>query len=133
MTQAKLNAIVDLLLPTEKFLKFNYVLKQKSIKCKTIDLYKEYVQYMKENQPEYKCDKLNEFTQHMKDLNFTFRNIGGYNSYRITYEALKELADKKNWLHILDNDLAELNKNNDEDNDEDNEDYDNGISKKICQ
>ena len=44
-TEGKKDAIVDLLTQTEKFLKFNYVLKESSIKCTLSELYKQYETY----------------------------------------------------------------------------------------
>ena len=130
MTENKKDAVVELLSQTEKFLKFNYVLKENGIKCKNVELYREYVTYMQNNAPDYKCDSLLEFIQNMKSLGFEFKPIGGYNVYRITIESLKEVAVKKHWLHKLDSDIvASSRKKYFEAVDDDEDALENGVDK----
>jgi phage pi2 protein 07 len=128
LTESKKDAIVDLLTQTEKFLKFNYVLKEIPIKCKLSELYEQYKDYVSINAPDYKCERLVEFSSNMKNLGFVYKPIGGYNHYRISYDSLKGVADKKHWLHHLDNDIIATNKKSLHDPSID-EDYEYGLKK----
>eukprot|EP01038_Epipyxis_sp_PR26KG_P018189 gene18189-25585_t len=62
ITDNKKDAIVELLTPIEKFLKFQYVLKSRNVKCKLVELYNEYLIYLDHNHSEYKSEKLTEFS-----------------------------------------------------------------------
>ena len=83
LTEGKKDAIVDLLTQTKKFLKFNYVLKESSIKCTLSELYKQYETYVTKTYPDYKCERLVEFSSIMKKLGLSHKPIGSYNCYRI--------------------------------------------------
>ena len=130
LTENKKDAIVDLLSLTEKFLKFNYVLKELPIKCTLSELYKQYESYVTKNHPDHKCERLVEFSSNMKNLGLSHKPIGGYNCYRILYETLKQIADKKHWLHELDNDIIITTNKTLHDDTIDDDDYENGVDKK---
>ena len=117
-TQAKLNMIVDLLNPIEKFLKKEYLLKKKNVRSKVKDLYTEYEIFCTENG--LHCETKTEFTSGLKQYGFEFKCIGGYNCYRISVELLQAVAEKRKWLHELDKDdmdEEDLNHDNDEEDD----------------
>jgi hypothetical protein len=66
----------------------------------------------------------------MKNLGLSHKPIGGYNCYRILYETLKQIADKKHWLHELDNDIIITTNKTLHDDIIDDDDYENGVEKK---
>ena len=92
MTDSKKDAVVELLSQYEKFLKFQYVLKDRSIKCKLIDLHREYEQYVTSNSPDYRCDSLIEFKNNMKNLGLHHKAISGYDCY---FNRIKSHCRKK--------------------------------------
>lgn len=76
------------------------------------------------NSGNYKYTSIQKIAQSMRELGFMYKINNGYNMYKVSVEELKMLADKKKWLHDLDNDeIAE------DDVEEADEDYDNGVDK----
>jgi len=45
---------------------------------------------------------IQKFCSYMRELGFEYKKIDGYHFYKITYEELKQLSDKKKWIHELD-------------------------------
>jgi Glu-tRNA(Gln) amidotransferase subunit E-like FAD-binding protein len=68
--------------------------------------------------PEYKSESLIEFKNNMKALGLYHKEISGYNCYRIPYETLKAIADKKHWLHNLDSDIIASRRNTEDEDEE---------------
>ena len=114
LTQGKKDAIVDLMSPLEKFLKFHYLLKKKEIKRTIKELYLEYSEFIKTKKEDQHIESPAEFRTEMKNLGFEFKPIGGYNSYRITVDQLEECAKKNNWRHELDNDMLKIHQETEE-------------------
>lgn len=124
-TEAKKNAVCDLLSLEFKFLKESFVLKNKAVgKMKVNDLYKLYVDYC------IGVDKkaLNniKFCAKLKEINIHFSKIHGYNYYNIDLERLRGIADKFKWIHELDEFEEQEDKPKDEDNG-----LDHGINKDL--
>lgn len=88
-TRAKLNIIADLLTPIEKFLKFEFLLQNKSVKLKPKELHARYEKYCEDNG--LHAEKNIEFTTNMEQYGFKYSMINGYNAYRITVEQLKKM------------------------------------------
>jgi len=104
-TQAKLDMVVDLLSPIEKFLKQDFLLPSREIKLKIKELYSRYEKYCEDN--DLRIETPTEFRSGMKQYGFDFKTISGYNCYRITVDQLKSVASKRKWLHDLDKDFAD--------------------------
>lgn len=102
-TRAKLDVIADLLSPIEKFLKIEYLLKNKPIKMKTTVLYAKYECYCEKNG--LKSETALEFRSTMQQYGFAFKLISGYNQYRIEVADLQKVADKRKWCHDMDKDM----------------------------
>jgi hypothetical protein len=122
VTQAKKDLCADLLHPHEKFLKFNYLLKEKCLNIKVKDLFEQYQAYCEVKKLPYHSS-LQKFSQSMRELGLDYKKSNGYNLYKYTLEKIKDVATKKKWSHDLDAD--ELNDEFDE------EDYDIPIAKRI--
>jgi len=113
ITKSKRDLCADLISPLEKFLKFNYLLRNKSINMKVVDLFKLYLTYA--NEDKRGAISAQEFCKQMRNLGFEHQLLHGYNRYKVPLEDLKEIAVRKKWLHELDKDLME--KDDDEEND----------------
>lgn len=97
---AKKNVTADLISPVEQFLKFEFLLKKKHIRCKPKDLYLLYEEYCENNG--YRCESKIHFVDGLRQYGFNHRLIAGYNQFRICVENLQAVAVKRNWLHELD-------------------------------
>jgi hypothetical protein len=104
-TDVKRIAHVELLQSHEKFLKTNFLLKNIGIdKIKPLDLHNMYKSYCIEinKKPLTK----NDFLKKLEQLNIKYTKVGT-NFYKISYDALKEIAEKRKWLCQYDVDLAD--------------------------
>ena len=108
-TKAKKDLCADLLSPLEKFLKFNFLLKSTEVNMKLKDFSSQYdeYRYLLKLPP---CQSIQFVSKSMSELGFDFKKCNGYNSYKISLESLQELANKKKWIHELDED--EMSKHN---------------------
>jgi hypothetical protein len=101
-TKSKNAIISELLPPIEKFLKFNFVLRNASIDMKLKDLW---IQY-KEFDGKSENVSIQRFSEQMRELGFDY--ITGHakcNKYKISIDELNNIAKKRKWLHELDKDL----------------------------
>jgi hypothetical protein len=124
VTQAKRDLCADLLSPLEKFMKFNYLLKEKKIDILVKDFHEQFETYraIKKYPP---GKSIQDTTKPMRELGFEYvPKNHGYNHYVISVDQLKQLAIKKKWLHELDKD--EMKRHSIEDYDKD-DDYEEGI------
>ena len=62
------------------------------------DLYSEY----KMIDPSRKCYTREDFHKKLQDVGFTRSKVGTKWSYNYSYETLLNVANKKNWMHELD-------------------------------
>jgi len=110
-TRNKLAIISELLPPIEKFLKFNFVLRNASINMKLKDLWIQYKEF------DHKLENVSiqRFSEQMRELGFEYSKQSGYSTYKISINALNNIAKKRKWLHELDNDLL-MKPTNDDDN-----------------
>jgi len=120
-TENKLLAIANQLDPVEKFLKFNYVLKNKAIsKIKTTDFYKFYLDYCSQNN--YKNLTNTMFYARLKAHKIEKGpKSNGYFYFDVPLEDLKSLASKHKWICKFDEELDA--DDNEESDDEDDKDY----------
>jgi hypothetical protein len=122
-TRAKLDITVDLLTPVEKFLKIEFLLKNKPVKMKTKALHTKYEDFCEKNR--LYSETATEFRSLMQQYGFEFKPINGYNQYRIEVADLQKVADKRKWCHDMDKDLygdaRDTHDDDDEDDDEDTE------------
>jgi hypothetical protein len=108
-TDLKRIARAELLQSYEKFLKDEFVLKHVGIdKVKPSDLHTMYKLYCLEinKKPLTK----NDFIKKLELLNIHYTKIGT-NFYKISYETLKDISDKRKWLCQYDIDLTDKNDN----------------------
>lgn len=100
-TDAKMAAIVERLPYEYRFLKDQFIYAEQSIKKVPVSqLYQQYVTYMKsaDKKPSSKF----KFTAMLKDVNINYSHSGSVNYYDVPLTKLKEIANKKKWLHVLD-------------------------------
>ena len=116
-TKAKLELCVDLLAPIEKFLK-RYVLNNKGINEKVKDLHAKYASFCTVHK--FYDASIQKFSQSMRELTFQYKKLNGYNTYKISLDQLKEIAQKRKWIHELDEPTQE---------DADDEAHDKGVDK----
>lgn len=100
VTQNKRNAIAERLHMEYKFIKEQYVFTKTSIKCTARKLYDEYVEYCKLS--DYKPLTYIKFTTKLSEVNIEFKKSHGIYKYSMSYDELKQLADKNQWIHDLD-------------------------------
>jgi hypothetical protein len=102
-TDNKRIAIAELLPLTDKFLKFNYLLKNKGIDNITAtDLYNEYKIYGVETNK--KVLGRNDFYKALERLDIVYKKLHGLNKYKVSLDTLKALAEKRKWLCRFDDD-----------------------------
>jgi len=102
-TKHKLDLIAEQLLPIEKFLKFEFLLQNKSINDKVINLCSAFKGYHANN-PFINNEKFNSisFNSLMREIGFNCYKSNGYYKYNISVESLKKFADKRKWIHEFD-------------------------------
>jgi hypothetical protein len=101
-TKNKLALISELLPPIEKFLKFNFVLRNASIDMKLKDLW---IQYKEFDHGKSENVSIQRFSEQMRELGFEYQKQHGYSTYKISIDELNNIAKKRKWLHELDKDL----------------------------
>ena len=100
MTQSKKDICAELLTPLEKYLKFEHLLKKVPLKGKVKTFFEDFGMYCDSNN-HYKFSTIQEFSQSMRELGITYKPLNGYNSFNFSVDDLKVLANKKKWLHDL--------------------------------
>lgn len=101
-TKNKLALISELLPPIEKFLKFNFVLRNASINMKLKDLWMLYKDFDHGKSEDVSIQR---FSEPMRELGFEYSKQSGYSTYKISIDELNNIAKKRKWLHELDKDL----------------------------
>jgi hypothetical protein len=101
-TKSKNAIISELLPPIEKFLKFNFVLRNASINMKLKDLWMQYKEF---DHGKSENVSIQRFSEQMRELGFEYSKQDGYSTYKISIDALNNIAKKRKWLHELDKDL----------------------------
>jgi hypothetical protein len=102
VTSAKSDLCADLLTPIEKFLKYKYFLRDISVNKKVKELHYEFDEYCANNK--LFTVSIQKFAQNMRELGFNYKPQNGYNTFKISMEELKNIAQKKKWIHDLDKD-----------------------------
>ena len=105
ITQNKLDSISKRLDSVYDFLKTKYIFPKQPINSKVNDLYEQYKLHCVYKKPYLKQD----FNKKMEEINIKYYKSDGYNIYKISYENLLEIANKRRWIHKLD----EFDDNND--------------------
>jgi phage/plasmid-associated DNA primase len=108
-TEAKADAIVSSMSPVAKFLKYCFVLKNRSInKIKCNALYSEFVNYCKSQNIKYTLSMI-QFYASIREYESQIKRVksNGYSEYRATIDDLKKLATLLKWYHEDDNELLE--------------------------
>ena len=102
-TKNKLDLIAEQLLPIEKYLKFEFLLQNKPINDKVINVCSEFKGYHAYN-PFINNEKFNSITFNslMREIGFNCYKSNGYFKYNISIESLKKFADKRKWVHKFD-------------------------------
>jgi hypothetical protein len=105
VTQSKKDSCADLLSPLEKFLKFEFLLKNKIVNVKVKDLLEEFKGFCTtHNLAQNNKLSIQKFNAMMREMSFDNQKSDGYFKYVISLERLTKLAQNKKWLHDLDAD-----------------------------
>ena len=89
-TKNKLSLISELLPPIEKFLKFNFVLRNASINMKLKDLWMQYKDFDQKSENV----SIQRFSEQMRELGFEYQKQSGYSTYKISIDELNNIAKK---------------------------------------
>ena len=98
LTQNKLDSFSKRLDSVYDFLKTQYILPKLSINSKVNDLYEQYKINCVNKKPYLKQD----FNKKMEEINIKYYASNGHNIYKISHTSLLEIANKKHWIHKLD-------------------------------
>ena len=100
ITKNKLNSISKRLDTVYLFLKEKYILENKNVYEKLSDFYLYYKEYcIQENKKV--CGKT-DFISRLSEIQINHYKSNGYNTYKISLEELKKIADKNNWINECD-------------------------------
>ena len=108
LTQSKLDSMAKRLDTVEQFLKSEYVLKQKGICCTVQLLYDEFKAICYEKGLTKPLSKI-DFNSKMEKLGIKYFKSDSVNKYKAKAEDLKAIADKRHWIH----DIDDIKKDND--------------------
>jgi len=100
VTENKLSAIADKLDPLYRFLKDQYILTKKNIKCTVAQLFDEYLEYCLTHG--HKTLTKHPFTDKLREIQIEYRKSDGRNLYKVDINQLRIIADKHKWIHELD-------------------------------
>ena len=99
MTKSKLDSFSKRLDNVYKFLKDEYILRNRGISRITVaDLYAEFCLYCGNNKKKGKID----FNSKLEEINIKYYGSSNKNYYKVSYEDLKAISDKFHWVHALD-------------------------------
>ena len=112
LTQSKLDSFAKRLDVVEQYLKNEYILKQKGIKCSVEELYSEYKFYCSSNS--HKQQGKIVFGRKLEELGIKYFKSNSVNKYKVEAEVLKKIADERHWIH----DIDDFTTNKDEDEDD---------------
>ena len=100
ITKSKLNSYAKRLDSVGQFLKDEYVLNNLGLNIKPKDLHDDYNNYCNSNNIKNPLSKI-QFVEKLTNLNINYMK-SGTNIYKVSYEHLKQIADKNKWIHELD-------------------------------
>jgi hypothetical protein len=116
-TENKRTSIADSLSSAHKYIKFNYVLRKRGISIiKRIDLYENYKSFCRTKSLNA-CGR-NGFYKKLYETEIEPYSSNGYEYYKASYEKLKNIADKYNWICKYDDIEEEEQEENQEENQE---------------
>lgn len=122
LTQTKNDKKAERLHNLYEFIKFHYILRNKSILSTVGEFYDHYKTYCNG-----KAETKITMNKMLKNININYYKSNGYNKYKVSLETLKTIAKKEHWIH----DLDEIDVDDDDDDIErfDNERFDERIEK----
>ena len=100
ITNSKMDSFAKRLEPHENFIKHNYILQKININCSVQELYDEFVLFCKEEQRN--PFKKIEFGSKLKELGIEYYKSNGSNKYKVSFDALQEIATTRHWIHDID-------------------------------
>ena len=100
ITNSKMDSFAKRLEPHENFIKHNYILQKLNINCSVQELYDEFVLFCKEEQRN--PFKKIEFGSKLKELGIEYYKSNGSNKYKVSFDALQEIATTRHWIHDID-------------------------------
>lgn len=112
-TTSKLNALCERLDLVYKFLKEYYIRPKYNLKDKLSNIYSLYVAFC--TNLDKKAQTKQYFVSKLKEINIEYRKTNGYNILDVSYETLREIAEKRHWIHELDEIDAEGDLSDDDD------------------
>lgn len=101
ITQSKLNSINKRLDTAFLFLKHEYLLKKKDINISLKELYAQYCSYCAALTTKKPHGKI-EFNNKLESINIKYYKSHGVNKFKVSYEDIKAISEKFNWIHSLD-------------------------------
>ena len=102
MTENKKDMINNNLDLEFKFLKFEFILPKKNLKCKPTELFSLYKEYFTKNCFGRKLIGEYKFYQKLKEINVCSRKSNGHLYYQLDYKNLEALFKSKGWIHETD-------------------------------
>jgi hypothetical protein len=99
-TRSKLRTIADRLEPPHIFIKEVYVLKHRGIHCKPAVLHSTYRTFCEEKG--YEVLSTHKLYAKLLEVQIDYRKIGGVNVFKYSKEDLLQIANKRKWIHELD-------------------------------
>ncbi len=99
-TKNKLDSFVKRLDHVEQFLKDKYVLTKLNIKCTVDEFYNQYNMYCMEKS--VKTLGKYQFNSRLKELGIVHYKSNDKNKYKMTNDELMKIAEKRHWIHDLD-------------------------------
>jgi hypothetical protein len=100
ITKSKLKSISKRLDTAYLFLKNEFILQNKGIKTRLVDLYNEYKVFCSEINKK-PCGKL-DFVSKLSEIQINYFDSGGYKKYKVSLETLKEISNKNSWITDID-------------------------------
>jgi hypothetical protein len=96
LTQNKKDALINLLNPVYKFIKFNFIMCDKPINTQTKELYEQYITYCQKT--EQRESKKRKFISLLREVGITYKTKNSKCIINYSCEQLKEIADKFKWM-----------------------------------
>jgi hypothetical protein len=108
-TETKMDVISQNIGIEYKFLKFEYILKNKSYRGQLTKLYNEFLKYYSKMEPTKTYKSVYQFGEMLREINIPFHLSGGCKIYYFEVDKLKKYFEENNWIHELDYEIKEHN------------------------
>lgn len=99
LTKNKLDSYAKRLDSVYQFLKNSYIASKRNIYASVQDLYEEYKCNIDTTKKPY---NLQDFNKKLSEVNIIYYKSNNTNKYKVSYETLLSIANKRHWIHDLD-------------------------------